>query len=251
MDFGNIGRNDPCPCGSGKKFKKCHLGRETELVEEKFSPDPAQVARDIARLPAARHSRAVKMASALELTSAAGKKIVVRPVDLAAYLKLNLHGRQDPPQGGGGLVINPTKTRVLEPDSIYIALSPDANDSTVVHQLAHVVDLLHGSRLPMGTAGELAADTGVPVELLEHPQEFGDRLLELGEKFEVEFDAEDEIVAFLARRKMLLPAAIIADGTKKPLVAAAEKAMRVLKENQDEINARIKKRQGYIGDRKK
>jgi preprotein translocase subunit SecA len=23
-----IGRNDPCPCGSGKKYKKCHLGRE-------------------------------------------------------------------------------------------------------------------------------------------------------------------------------------------------------------------------------
>lgn len=21
----NIRRNDPCPCGSGKKFKKCHL----------------------------------------------------------------------------------------------------------------------------------------------------------------------------------------------------------------------------------
>ena len=21
---GNVGRNDPCPCGSGKKFKKCH-----------------------------------------------------------------------------------------------------------------------------------------------------------------------------------------------------------------------------------
>lgn len=20
-----LGRNDPCPCGSGKKFKKCHL----------------------------------------------------------------------------------------------------------------------------------------------------------------------------------------------------------------------------------
>jgi tetratricopeptide (TPR) repeat protein len=26
-----IGRNDPCPCGSGKKFKKCHLGREDDL----------------------------------------------------------------------------------------------------------------------------------------------------------------------------------------------------------------------------
>lgn len=23
--FGNVGRNDPCPCGSGKKFKKCCL----------------------------------------------------------------------------------------------------------------------------------------------------------------------------------------------------------------------------------
>ncbi|EKD58898.1 MAG: hypothetical protein ACD_56C00035G0012, partial [uncultured bacterium] len=20
----NVGRNDPCPCGSGKKFKNCH-----------------------------------------------------------------------------------------------------------------------------------------------------------------------------------------------------------------------------------
>ncbi len=24
-EFGDVGRNDPCPCGSGKKFKKCHL----------------------------------------------------------------------------------------------------------------------------------------------------------------------------------------------------------------------------------
>jgi preprotein translocase subunit SecA len=20
-----VGRNDPCPCGSGKKYKKCHM----------------------------------------------------------------------------------------------------------------------------------------------------------------------------------------------------------------------------------
>jgi preprotein translocase subunit SecA len=24
IDLATIGRNDPCPCGSGKKFKKCH-----------------------------------------------------------------------------------------------------------------------------------------------------------------------------------------------------------------------------------
>jgi hypothetical protein len=23
-DFSKVGRNDPCPCGSGKKYKKCH-----------------------------------------------------------------------------------------------------------------------------------------------------------------------------------------------------------------------------------
>jgi len=22
--YAGVGRNDPCPCGSGKKFKKCH-----------------------------------------------------------------------------------------------------------------------------------------------------------------------------------------------------------------------------------
>jgi preprotein translocase subunit SecA len=23
---GKVGRNDPCPCGSGKKYKQCHGG---------------------------------------------------------------------------------------------------------------------------------------------------------------------------------------------------------------------------------
>ncbi len=27
----NPGRNDPCPCGSGKKYKKCHLGEVAAL----------------------------------------------------------------------------------------------------------------------------------------------------------------------------------------------------------------------------
>ena len=29
-----IGRNDPCPCGSGKKYKKCCLGKETTIEVE-------------------------------------------------------------------------------------------------------------------------------------------------------------------------------------------------------------------------
>lgn len=31
-----IGRNEPCPCGSGKKYKKCCMGQEDKLIE---SPD--------------------------------------------------------------------------------------------------------------------------------------------------------------------------------------------------------------------
>lgn len=45
-----IGRNDPCPCGSGKKFKHCHLGREHELASianpaPVADPTPAKMAR--------------------------------------------------------------------------------------------------------------------------------------------------------------------------------------------------------------
>lgn len=29
------GRNDPCPCGSGKKYKNCHWGQETKKI---FTP---------------------------------------------------------------------------------------------------------------------------------------------------------------------------------------------------------------------
>jgi len=31
-----IGRNDPCPCGSRKKWKKCHLGKEAELFSKRY-----------------------------------------------------------------------------------------------------------------------------------------------------------------------------------------------------------------------
>lgn len=42
----NLGRNDPCPCGSGKKYKKCHLLIEqaedkikNEALEKWFEED--------------------------------------------------------------------------------------------------------------------------------------------------------------------------------------------------------------------
>ena len=32
-------RNAPCPCGSGKKFKHCHLGKEAELAPAEDGED--------------------------------------------------------------------------------------------------------------------------------------------------------------------------------------------------------------------
>lgn len=29
-----IGRNDPCPCGSGKKYKFCCMNKTKELIDE-------------------------------------------------------------------------------------------------------------------------------------------------------------------------------------------------------------------------
>jgi preprotein translocase subunit SecA len=51
---GKIGRNDMCPCGSGKKFKFCHEGREGELFAllqgrgPASAPQPASISAQLA-----------------------------------------------------------------------------------------------------------------------------------------------------------------------------------------------------------
>jgi len=46
------GRNDPCPCGSGKKFKQCHMGREQEIMHllAAAAPGPGAKAGDAPRI---------------------------------------------------------------------------------------------------------------------------------------------------------------------------------------------------------
>jgi tetratricopeptide (TPR) repeat protein len=42
--LGTAGRNDPCPCGSGKKYKKCHLrDDEAAAVPPTAAPDPQEM----------------------------------------------------------------------------------------------------------------------------------------------------------------------------------------------------------------
>jgi hypothetical protein len=42
-----IGRNDPCPCGSGKKYKKCCLPKGITFREETVKEEDAAVLKDI------------------------------------------------------------------------------------------------------------------------------------------------------------------------------------------------------------
>ncbi len=45
------GRNDPCPCGSGKKFKKCHLGSEPHATSSaQVDPSYRQQRLEAARI---------------------------------------------------------------------------------------------------------------------------------------------------------------------------------------------------------
>ncbi|MEN9937786.1 MAG: hypothetical protein RLZZ387_4365, partial [Chloroflexota bacterium] len=57
------GRNDPCPCGSGKKFKQCHLGREGELIALLQAGGAAVLPADGNGQPASAPSSAAQVAA--------------------------------------------------------------------------------------------------------------------------------------------------------------------------------------------
>lgn len=45
-----VGRNDPCPCQSGKKFKQCHIDSEESVAWKLGSPTPAIRAMAVSRI---------------------------------------------------------------------------------------------------------------------------------------------------------------------------------------------------------
>lgn len=56
-----VGRNDPCPCGSGKKYKKCCANTNADIVEEEHKGHEGAVERAIGWLMA-KHRKAVSVA---------------------------------------------------------------------------------------------------------------------------------------------------------------------------------------------
>jgi hypothetical protein len=249
-----IGRNDPCPCGSGKKFKKCHMGREEELFQE--GPAGASLndmGRRICELTPVSYGRSREMVDALDIEALTGSKVGVTFVDLGIYARLNLSGSLRGGVSGdksGGVFINPFKTRNADPDHLYVALSPDVEDSTLIHELAHVLDYLGGSRQVPGMLEPLSFELGIPGDHLDHPEEFASWLEWLRAEFDVQQDADDAIILHLYEKGLLFKAKEIRDRNTFVLKSKSDRILKYLSENSEEVDALIRGLPGYIGSRK-
>ncbi len=248
------GRNDPCPCGSGRKFKKCHWGRENEIpVNTAADLSVEEMGERITALPAVDYGKARTFADQLDLAGLTGKCIGIKYVDLREYVGLGLLGSgHNEAEGGqgGSIFVNPYKTRKTDPDHVYVALSPDVDASTLLHQLAHVLAYLGDTASPPGTLDAMGMEVGIPVDHLEHPDEFGYWLEYLQKKFNVALDADDAIILYLYQNGQLIKTADIAEGNGTVLRSKSERIFHFLSQHSEEIDRIIKDLAGYIGPRK-
>jgi hypothetical protein len=243
-----VGRNDPCPCGSGKKYKKCHLGREDELIVEKIETSQKEVGDKIASLPDVHYGRSKEIIEGIDIQSLTGNAMQIRLVDLAEYLTLSgLEERVSDASSSASQIINLNKTKKSDPDNIYIAITPSINDSTLIHQIAHVLAHLKDSIPLPGAHFKMSEETQIPVEQFDHTKEFADWLEFLREKFSVQLDAEDKIVSFLNEKEVLLTREEVKGKERKVLIARSAAIFDCLKEHQGEIDALIRDRDGYVG----
>ena len=253
-DMKKIGRNELCPCGSGKKFKNCHLGREDEIIQDGMSDFSEEMSARITNLKSVSYGRANELLDTLDIMELTGSPIGIKFIDLKAYDKLDLFGRQ-PAQGGqdskGGVVVNYLKTQKTDPNNVYIAISPNIGDNVLIHELAHVLDFLGGAKLMPGISRPLSYELGIPVEQLEHPHEFGYWLIYLKEKFDVKLDADDTIIAYLYNHEMLIKGEDIAKQNELVLKTKSEQILKFLSKKSAEIDALICELPGYLGSRVK
>ena len=249
-----IGRNEPCPCGSGKKFKKCHMGREDELALGQLDEmSVEEMGEKIAHLRLVEHGRSKEIIDALDLMALTGKAVGVKCVDLKDYQDLNLFGGGH--AGGskekiGGLFINLYKTVKVDPDHIYLAISKDIDDSSLIHEIAHVLDYLKGSKLVPGTLEPLSMELGIPVEHLEHPEEYGYWLIYLKKRFDIVLDADDTIIAYLYDKELLIKGKEIQSKNGFLLKSKSDRILTYMNEHSEEVDQMIRDLPGYIGAKK-
>lgn len=228
------------------------MGKEGELALDNIGEISDEMSSWITNLPEVNYGRSREIADALDLKALTGNSMGIRFVDLKEYSDLNLFGgsHSKASQGkSGGIFINLYKTLKTDPDNIYLAISPDIDDSTLVHELAHVLDYLGGSKLMPGTLEPLSLEMGLPVEHLEHPDEYGYWLDYLVNRFDAQLDADDTIISYLYKNKMLIKGEMIDQKNSFILKSKSDEILRFLAEHSKDINEMIKELPGYIGSR--
>jgi len=249
-----IGRNDPCPCGSGKKFKKCHQGKEDDLVLDRVDgANLEEMGARITRLTPVDYGRSREIVDGLDMAELTGRDVGIRFVDLETYADMRLLGRgsgaSPSAKDKGGLFINPYKTLPADPKNLYIAISKELDDGILIHEIAHVLDYLGGSQLVPGTLDPIAFELGVPIEHLEHPEEFAHWLDYLQKRFGVSLDADDTIIAYLHENQLLIKGKEIESRNGLILRAKSDRMLRFLHEHSQELDQQIRNLPGYIGKR--
>ena len=98
-----------------------------------------------------------------------------------------------------------------------------------------------------GTLEPLSLETGIPVDHLEHPEEFGRWLDYLVKRFDVQLDADDAIIAYLYHKGKLIKGKEIQEKNRLILKSKSDGILRFLSTNSDEVHALIRDLPGYIG----
>ena len=247
-----IGRNEACPCGSGKKFKNCHMGREEELWAIETQRMKEEIGEKIASLPEVDYGSAKAFSADLDLRQMSGNDGFqgIRFIDFDTYVKLESFDKgnlENVDHRSGALIVNPKKTESTDPKHIYMAITPDIDDSSLIHELAHILDFLDGSGLLPGSTFEIGTAMHIPMDQLDHLKEYGDWLDYLADRFYIQLNAEDMIISYLNKHDMLIEASVLKNKDIDGLLARSRKMTAFLVNKKREINELIKDRIGYLG----
>jgi hypothetical protein len=226
------------------------MGREGELFLRKNELLSEEAGGRICALPEAWYGRSKEMIDTLTREGILDGPLNIKCIDLEAYRNLGFSGQDIPTRSlndSAGLMVNILKTRDADPKHLYLAITPKIQDSTLIHQLAHILDYLKGSKHQPGTYQQMSLETGIPVEQLDHTQEFGYWLDFLKERFKVDLDAEDMIVSYLYKNQTLFKAQDIETLDTTALIFHSKEILDFMIAHRSDLNALIQSRAGYIG----
>jgi len=110
-----VGRNDPCPCGSGRKFKKCCMNAETPAPTVKEMQDELTRLRTLAHLFLSK------------LQTVTGAAFVGVPMETLVHYPRDaaFNASRDPKTGDMRFLVQPPKTPVvLAPSTKVVTAKP-------------------------------------------------------------------------------------------------------------------------------